>query len=286
MEDYAVAERELRGAVEDTRDAGMIGELPYALVALAGYEVRTGDWLGARAHAAEALELTRTEDRPLGFALSHLAPVEAVTGQVDAARGRLEDCVRAGEQTGAVYLLTYSHAFLGLLELGAGDPRRAVEHLDRTRRLATRQGLGEPNVIQWEPDLVESLVRAGEETRAERALASFEHRAAGSRRPWALAAAARCRGLLSDEVGLDAAFEHAERLTLGQPSPFERERLHLCWGERLRRAGRRVDSGATSAWRWTPSSRSAPARGRIVPCGSSGPAGRGRAAVRRRAAPS
>ncbi len=37
-------------------------------------------------------------------------------------------------------------------------------------------------------------------------------------------------------------FGEASRLVCAQPSPFERARTELCWGERLRRDGRRVEA--------------------------------------------
>ena len=58
---------------------------------------------------------------------------------------------------------------------------------------------------------------------------------------WANAAAARCRGLLAAddefEAPLQAALEHREM-------PFETARTRLVLGERLRRAGRRVEARA------------------------------------------
>ena len=40
----------------------------------------------------------------------------------------------------------------------------------------------------------------------------------------------------------DAVFAEADRLVAAEPSPFERARTELCWGERLRRDGRRIDA--------------------------------------------
>jgi DNA-binding CsgD family transcriptional regulator len=83
-------------------------------------------------------------------------------------------------------------------------------------------------------------VRAGRTAKAVRLLAVIEERARASERVWALAAAARCRGLLAAEF--DAPFRAAlgwhERVDV----PYERARTQLCYGERLRRAHRRVDA--------------------------------------------
>ena len=53
---------------------------------------------------------------------------------------------------------------------------------------------------------------------------------------WTLAAAARCRGLLANESTFAEAFEEALEHHERTPSPFERARTQLCYGERLRRA--------------------------------------------------
>src|SRR4051794_27594080 len=90
------------------------------------------------------------------------------------------------------------------------------------------------------PDLIESQIRAGLEPDVRDTLAVFEAQDRRTDRGWALAAAARYRGLLAPPDTADAVFAEAHRLAAAQPSPFERARTELCWGERLRRDGHRV----------------------------------------------
>ncbi len=194
-------------------------------------EFRLGDWRAARAHAT-------------GHTLARL---DAVTGDVAAARAGFEDQEPS----------LSAHAGLGLLELSTGDAARALVHLERASRLARVTGLREPNVIQWAPDLIEAQVRLGRPEDARRSLDAFDRLAALTRRRWALAAAERCRGLLVAPGDVDATFTRAQRLARQVPSPFELGRLELCWGERLRRDGRRVEAGDGSARRWRASRRSA-----------------------------
>jgi DNA-binding CsgD family transcriptional regulator len=53
--------------------------------------------------------------------------------------------------------------------------------------------------------------------------------------------AKRCRGLVTaDDAAAISAFESARQIE--EPSAFERARTDLCWGERLRRAGRRREA--------------------------------------------
>jgi len=107
---------------------------------------------------------------------------------------------------------------------------------------AKQHGLAEPNVVQWRADLVEAYTRAGRTIAAENTLAAFERQARETGGPWALGTAARCRGLLApDDDASDhfaAALEQLESL----PAPFEVARTHLCHGERLRRAGHRIEA--------------------------------------------
>jgi DNA-binding CsgD family transcriptional regulator len=100
----------------------------------------------------------------------------------------------------------------------------------------------ELNYVQWTPDLIESQIRVGLEQEARGTLAEFEATAERTGRRWALAAAARCRGLLATPDTTDAVFDEAHRRVAALPSPFERARTELCWGERLRRDGRRVEA--------------------------------------------
>ena len=73
-------------------------------------------------------------------------------------------------------------------------------------------------------------------------LAAFEKFEDTGLGPWATATLARSRALLADEGVLDDGFAEALRLCTDSVSPFERARTELVYGERLRRAGRRLDS--------------------------------------------
>jgi DNA-binding CsgD family transcriptional regulator len=92
-------------------------------------------------------------------------------------------------------------------------------------------------------DLVEALVHIGERDRATDVLDAFEDDARAMGRPLAIALAFRGRGLLATGDEADAAFEDSLRWELLEPSPFERARTRLCWGEHLRR--RRAKGQAT-----------------------------------------
>jgi DNA-binding CsgD family transcriptional regulator len=105
--------------------------------------------------------------------------------------------------------------------------------------LTDRQGLGEPGVVCWQPDLVEAEIHLGEVGRAECALARFETEALAVKRTWALAAVARYRGLMAPDGEFEPHFTRALELHRITPTPFDLARTELCLGERLRRSGER-----------------------------------------------
>lgn len=134
------------------------------------------------------------------------------------------------------------YAVLGLLELGLGRISAAVEQLERCDAHAVAAGHGHPNVLRFEPDLVEALHAAGREQDARAAADRLGRDARLVDSPFGLAAAARCRGLLAGADEYESAFQLALTLHEGVASPFERARTELCYGERLRRARRRSDA--------------------------------------------
>jgi DNA-binding CsgD family transcriptional regulator len=102
--------------------------------------------------------------------------------------------------------------------------------------------VAEPWVLQWAPDLVEACIRDRQVDRALDALEEFESQARTVGRLSALAAAARCRGLLAADGAFDEPLTSALALHDRVPTPFKRARTELVLGERLRRSRRRKES--------------------------------------------
>ncbi len=225
------------------RAESALGALPYLLAVLSEIDFRTGRWPEAYAGAAEAVRIAEETDQEiaLAYGLVCLGHVEAAQGRVDACRLH---AIRALELAAhrADALVGFGESVLGLLELGLGHNDAAISSLEILRRHAREHGLGEPSVVQWAPDLIEAYVRAGRAAEAERELDVFSAQAETTQRTWALAAAARCRGLLADDDSFAAEFETALDWHRRTPTPFEHARTELALGERLRRARRRSDS--------------------------------------------
>ena len=103
-------------------------------------------------------------------------------------------------------------------------------------------GLEHPNVVRYEPDLIEALHAAGNAAQARAVSDLLGQRAERVRSPWGLATAARCRGLLTSEDESEKEFRAALALHDLVPSAFERACTELCYRERLHRVRSHSDA--------------------------------------------
>ena len=241
-EERSNIERELRSS----RATGDIWAEMWLTRSLAFVDLLEGRFPAARAGAARSLGMAESIAVPsaITFNLALLARLAAVEGRESEAR---EHAARADELAqrglGNRLLRAQLETTLGLLELGLARPLAAIEKLRPVADLAERHGVREPGVLPYAPDLIEAYARAGERQAAMRELAKLAEIAGAVDRRWALAAVARLRGLLGRDEDLDELFGGALELhEQGAGSAFERARTELLYGERLRRAKRRVDA--------------------------------------------
>jgi DNA-binding CsgD family transcriptional regulator len=242
VEEYAVARTLLTWAVGVQRSGGSLLHLPQSLIELAELDFRVGRWVPALAGAYEAIALfeetaQRTE---LGFAQATIARMEAALGRDEECRRRAQAGFAADAASGLLLASVLAGAALGLLELGRGDPEAAIVALEPVERIVEEGKLGEPWLVQWAPDLIEAYSRVGRADRAVEVLETFERQAQATGRVSAQAAAARCRGLLAPDDAFEGPFDAALALHELVPTPFERGRTELAYGERLRRAQKRT----------------------------------------------
>jgi DNA-binding CsgD family transcriptional regulator len=228
--------------IEALRAASALGFLPYALAQQCRIEFRLGNWGGAYAAGSESVRLA--EETGLRNEVSY-SRVELA--KVEAGYGRREECVRHAQaalafvrETGVGSVGAHARAALGLLELGHDHPTEASEHLDQSERFL--EGVGQPTGTRSMADRVEAHARAGKPAVAERVLGVLQEQAERTGGRWANAAAARCRGLLATRREFEEHFVDALGWHQQFPAPFEAARTQLCFGERLRRARRRIDA--------------------------------------------
>jgi DNA-binding CsgD family transcriptional regulator len=227
------------------RSRTALGALPELLVHVARDWATTSEWTAAHAGYSEAVALAREtgQDVALAFGLGGLAWLEARQGReaecrAHAAEGR-EACVRAGIAVHELWTL----AALGDLEFGLGHPEEALAHYREWDALLGSRGI-EDTDLSPAPELTETLVRLGRGGDAAETAARHEQSARAKGQPWALARAARTRGLLATEDEFEREFDEAIALHGETPDVFETARTHLAYGARLRRAGLRVRARA------------------------------------------
>jgi DNA-binding CsgD family transcriptional regulator len=244
LEEYDMAREVTDRATAVQREAGFLLYLPQSLLPQAELDFRTGRWETAVSAAAEALSLFEETQQP-----SEAASASAVLARMEAARGRVEQCqalaqralasdVEFGLRSAAAQAL----GALGLLALGSRRPQDAIAPLETAERISTLGAAGEPWLLMSAPDLVEALAHVGQEARAHAVLQRLHAQSSERGRVSGLAAAARCAGILDDEGHWQESFDEALALHDRVPTPFERARTELCYGERLRRARKRADA--------------------------------------------
>jgi DNA-binding CsgD family transcriptional regulator len=241
VERYPDARALIAGAVSAARRASAVGVLPYALAVLSEVEFRMGNLAAAYATGTESMRLgvETGQGSGAGYSLITLARVEAAQGRDEDCRAHARVAVELAGIHGLRSIFNYVGAALGLLELGRGHPAEALVHLEKTAQGFRESGPSEPNLIQWQPDYIESLARTGRIDDAVRALETLESDAERTDRAWARATAARCRGFISQD---SEHFQRALELHEFSPSPFEIARTQLCYGEILRRRRQRVEA--------------------------------------------
>lgn len=235
----SLLERALAGA----RARSALGALPLTLNLIARDQATTDGWSLAEVSYREAISLAEESDQraALAFALSGLAWLQARRGREPECRAAATQALKLSRELGTRLHEVWATAALGELELGLGRAEEAAAQFETQRRL-----LGELRItdadLSPDPDLIDAYLRLGRHEDAQRIEREFASAAEAKGQPWSLARARRCAGLLAGDEELAARFEAALRLHERTPDVFEAARTRLAYGERLRRARRRVQA--------------------------------------------
>ena len=223
-------------------DRGDEASLPFILYHLSQLECWAGNWDAAEDYALEGCRIAdESYQQPVRPAtLYSLALVRAHRGQVHDARELVSQALTLCDRTGNVPVKTQLVAVLGFIAVSLGDAQAAASHLGRLADATTTAGLREPGVVRFLPDEIEALAALGDVDLAWSFTRQLEEQGRSRGRPWAMAAAARCRALLAGSEGdLPAALAACEQ-ALSQheklPMPFELGRTLLVKGTIERRA--------------------------------------------------
>jgi DNA-binding CsgD family transcriptional regulator len=240
--DGSDAPRILAGSRDDVVARGDEGSAPMVLAQLALAEYLAGRWTEAARVADEASELAlQTGQRPMqAYSLATRALVRASLGLETEARADAQEALAYGGERGMAAARIQGIWALGLLELSLDRPTETERLLAPERERLVAAGVGEPGTARFVPDEIEALAALGRLDDAEIPLRWLEDRAGALDRPSALAAAARCRGVLAAAKGETeaASVEFLEALSQHTrvANPFERARTLLAFGATQRRA--------------------------------------------------
>lgn len=222
------------------REMGDEASLPYLLVLASQTEVVRGDLVLAAAHADEGCALAQQigQETLVAYLLALRAVVNADAGEAEQCRELAGRALDLAAQTSGRPAEHFALAALGRVELSLGRAAEAAEVLGPFVQFLRREQIREPGTARVVPDQIEALVALGRLDEADELLCWYAANAAALRRASALAATARCRGLLRAERGdLEGALaDLGEAVDLRAPVPLEHGRSLLALGAAQRRA--------------------------------------------------
>ena len=226
-------------------ELGDEGSLAYVLVLGAQIHCVRGDARSAARLADEGCALTeQTGQATVGaYVLALRATADAIAGDLEQGRERAEVALAIATQTNGRPAEHFARAALGLLEQSAGRPAEVSRALGPLVDFLRAQLITEPGTARVLPDQIEALIALGDLEGADELLGWYAVNAERLSRRSALAAAARCRGLLAgaraDVDGAVATLAGALELHEGVPIPLELGRTQLALGSALRRSRQR-----------------------------------------------
>lgn len=234
-----VAESHAVELLEEAFDAG--DEAPASTLhrSLAWFDVLSGTWDRADDH----LRRTVGSGPDAASALGVRAILSALRGRDDEAEALIAEASTRAERMGSLEASLFARSASGVAALARGDASGAVHHLAPAWDAHRAADIGEPTLYPFLADLAEASIEAGSADLARMVTTWLEERGRALDRPWALGAAARCRGLLAsvdgDPAGATDALEEALAVHEALGWPFEVARTLLCLGGVHRRAKRK-----------------------------------------------
>jgi DNA-binding CsgD family transcriptional regulator len=234
--DDSIALQLSTAAVRHARDTGALAGLPRALVYRAGVHLLAGEF----ATAATLIE----EARSISAATDHNAPVRYHSLLLAAWRANPADAIGVIEAAAADGIARGEGRLLGLTGYATAVLNNGLGRYEEAFAAAIEACEFEDfSFYGWCLDeLVEAAARTGEKEAAAQALQRLEERAGASGTDWGLGALASARALSADDELADSLFtESIERLERTSIA-VQLARVHLRYGEWLRRVNRRIDA--------------------------------------------
>ncbi len=228
-------------ATELARSRVAIGLLPYLLCHVAIDHASTQRWAEAEAAFYEVIQLSAESHQRIdrAAALARLAWLEARQGKSSECLEHAHEAIRLADELNLELCRVWALAALGDLNMVAGRTDDALSYFEEENLLLRSAGIADVD-LSPAPELVELHLRQGNARRAALIAREYVAQAELKGQPWALARAARVRGLLAEDSQLDDVFSEAQEAHRRTPDLFEAARTDLAYGSRLRRARQRV----------------------------------------------
>jgi class 3 adenylate cyclase len=232
----------LERALMQARDQAPTAALPSLLFMLGRDAAATDRWSLARALYEESARVARetTQFTWLAGAVGGLAWLAALEGREDECRLHAAEARALGEQYGMGFFKAWAIIALGQLDLAYGHLEGALENFRECAAFLREISIDDPD-LSPAPDIVDVLVRRGRLDEARQICDEYGASAAAKGQPFALARAARARGLVAT-TGFAKEYEEALVHHQATPDVFEQARTQLYYGERLRRTRHRIDA--------------------------------------------
>ena len=231
-----------RRAASLARKTGAIGVLAASLGLRASQLFLAQQFDEALLAAGEGVQLARElrADNLVLLPLGVLAGIAAVRGHDEEAQKQAEETLELANAHGLVLRAAAALRALALVDLGRGRWAEARDRLEALDDVVPRHGVALVAMMTV-PDRIEAAVRAGRLDDAQAVLGDYEEWAEVSGPAWVLPRLASCRALLAEGTATTEHFEEALRLA-DDARPFDLPRIHLLYGEHLRRERHRTDS--------------------------------------------
>ncbi len=232
---HAEAERLARALAEHCRERSAPYALPYPLAVLCDILWWNSRWAEARSVGDEALELAEQTGQYVlsGFVKAQLCRLWATRGDLERAGSLAEAAIEISSQSGVKPIRLFALSALGLGRLANGNAEEAADVLRGAESVANDMAVDDDSPTPYVAELIEALVRCGEQAEAGRRLDGYLSRALRDGGPYRLATALRCRAMLAVERETDDLCRQALEANPG--IRFEEARVRFCWGELLRR---------------------------------------------------
>jgi DNA-binding CsgD family transcriptional regulator len=231
--------------MRDGREGGDVASAINALTMLCLDDTMAGRWDDAQRAADEGLQLCEAAGYPLvaWTARHRRAVLAAARGERDVARDLAQEMTRWGAPRGAGQAEAAGHHVDALAALGRGDFEDTYQHAAAISPAGVLASYV-PLALWVAMDLVEAAVRTGRHAEAAAHVSAMRDADIAAISPRLALLAAGAGAIAAPDGSAPGLFEAALAIPGAGRFPFDRARVQLCYGERLRRARATKESRA------------------------------------------